>query len=388
MEVIKKWDNYTLIVYLLLAILIALLFKLSIIFKKDSAKIKLIGQQIEAKYICYIIIYLIFIFFSCFRYIAPGVGGADTLVYINYFENLGYVHFSIKETLLFSGYEYLFFNFMFLIRILGGNYYVFQFFIYSIIILCYIYIIDKNVKDDKNWFWMILLFLPLLKSINIIRNSFAAALGFIAIDQLNEKKYKNFIIFSLLAFFNHYISIILLPLGLFCYYIPDKYFEDTKKIMYSITISLIGSMIILPIAKIFLKISGFVGYLDKIEISLMGYIPIIISIVLILIYSKSFVKYLKKINHFIYFKMMIYISLILPIFILLNGASRILLFFEIPRYILYCDLYAFMKEKIDKKYHLVCDITCTILIIMWVIFRIYRMWDGYSIMPYYNILFL
>ena len=135
MDVIRKWDNYTLIVYLLLAILIALLFKLSIIFKKESTKIKLFGQKIETKYICYLFIYLIFIIFSCFRYIAPGVGGADTLVYINYFENLGYVHFSIKETLLFSGYEYLFFNFMFLVRILGGNYYVFQFFIYSIIII-------------------------------------------------------------------------------------------------------------------------------------------------------------------------------------------------------------------------------------------------------------
>ena len=106
-----------------------------------------------------------------------------------------------------------------------------------------------------------------------------------------------------------------------------------------------------------------------------------------MLFDMNFKKYVEEKKHYLYYKMMIFVSFILPIFILLNGASRILLFFELPRYILYADIYSFYRKKLPKKYLKISDIIVVILILAWLTFRIYRIWDGYALMPYWNILF-
>ena len=126
---VKHWCFPTLIFYILLAIIIALLFKKSIKYKKNS------DSKFNKKYICYFLIYLIFIIFSCLRVIQPGIGGADTYNYIKYFNTMQYVNFNLKDIVLFNGFEYIFYNLMFFIRIIGGNFYIFMFIIYSTIIL-------------------------------------------------------------------------------------------------------------------------------------------------------------------------------------------------------------------------------------------------------------
>lgn len=387
MEYTKHWDLPTLLLYLFLALLFAWFYKKSIIAKKKNAVSNFFCFKIEQKYIWYGLIYTIFIFFSCFRYIGPGIGGTDTLIYVDHFQNMNYVPFKIKEVLLFSGFEYLFYNLMYFIKILGGDYFVFSLIIYSTIILCNLFVVDRTMHDEKKWIWLVLWFLPLLKSINIVRNCVAAALGTVAIDYLNSNHYKKFFFFAILAFLNHYIAIILLLFGLFCRIIPDKWINNRKINLIAFGCSIILTIIGLPVAKYLLSISGFSGYLDKIEVSIIGYLPIFFLYGIMLLKHKEIINYLKEIQHYAYYKMMIFLSLILPVFIMLNGASRILLFFEIPRYILYADLYQFYRKKIDKKYQLLYDIAIICVIIFWFVFRIWRMWDGYSLMPYINILF-
>ena len=382
----KAWSWYTLFLYLLLAIIIDLLFRQSIISKNNDNKIKIGKWNFKTKYIYYMLIYIIFILFSCFRVIGDGIGGADTYNYIEYFNTLGYVDFSLKETILFSGYEYLFFNTMYLVRMLGGNFFHFSLLIYSIIIISYIKVVDSAVDSKNDSWWLILAFLPLLKSLNIVRICVAASLGFVGLQYLNEGKEKRFLLFFLLAFLNHYITIILLVFYLFYKLIPERFFSSRKKIIISNIVMIILSFAFLPLAKFFLKISGFVGYLNKIEISLLGYIPIFFFY-FVMLFDMNFKKYVEEKKHYLYYKMMIFVSFILPIFILLNGASRILLFFELPRYILYADIYSFYRKKLPKKYLKISDIIVVILILAWLAFRIYRIWDGYALMPYWNILF-
>ena len=387
MQYTKHWDFQTLLLYLFLAILFALFYKKAIICKKKKLTINVFGLILNQKYLWYGLIYILFILFSCFRYVAPGIGGTDTLVYMEHFKNITYVPLKIKELILFSGFEYLFFNLMYFIKILGGNYFYFSLIIYSIIILCNIFVVDKSINDEKKWTWLILWFLPLLKSINIVRNCVAAAFGIIAIDYLNNNNYRKFLLFAILAFLNHYIAIILLIFGLFYRLIPDKVINNRKICLLGFGISLILTIIFLPIVKYLISITGFSGYLDKIEISLIGYLPILFLYGCLLFDNQKIIDYLKKIKHYAYYKMMIFLSLILPIFIMLNGASRILLFFEIPRYILYADLYCFYRQKINKNKRVFYDGIIICSIICWLIFRIWRMWEGYSLMPYINVLF-
>jgi len=387
MEIVKQWSWPTLVLYVGLAILIAFLFRQSIVAKKNKKEIKIFKFKLNVKYIYYFLICAIFILFASFRYYNAEIGGTDTVVYESFFTTIEFIPFSLKTIFTFEGYEFLYYNFMSLIKVIGGNFFAFSLAIYSLLVLAYIYVVDKAICDEKKWFWLILAFLPLLKSLNIIRNCFAAAIGFVAIEGLNRNKYITFVILSIVAFLNHYVAIILLALGLFCWIIPEKWITK-KKILIPLNVACIAiAFVALPIAKIILKNTGFGIYLDNVEISLFGYIPIIFAYIL-MIWDKEIVNYLKEIKHFVYYKVMVFISFALPVFILIGGASRMLLLFELPRFILYSDLYAFYRKKIPAKLKILYDIACIGGVVLWFVFRIWRIWDGYGLMPYYNTLFM
>ena len=387
MNIVEKWDTLTLILYLSMAILIALLFRFSIIAKIESKKIKIFNSHINQKYIYYFAIYLILIVFLVFRYVGIGVGGADAGNYIKFFNESKYVHFNIEKILLFKGDEYLFYNFSFLMHLISNNYRPFFFAIYSLIIISEIYVVDKELNDKNDWIFIIMFFLPILKSINLIRNCLAAAIGYIAIVKLNKNKYLTYFLISVVAYLNHYLSVILFAFLLFYHFFPKKILYNRKKLLITIISFDVFTMLLIPLAKWFLSISGFSKYLSRIKISLIGYIPYLIVFILLFLNFDNIIKFIKEKKHFIYYKSMIFIYLILPIFISINGANRILIFFEIPRYIFYIDLYSYYKRKIPNKYQKLVDVLMALLLISYLAFRIYRIWDGYGLMPYNNTLF-
>ncbi len=387
MEIVKGWSWWTLALYVLLALAFAELFRQSVISKNKGKKIKIFKWEIQLKYVYYLTIYLIFIIFSSFKYIGNRVGGSDTLNYVKFFNEYGYIHFDFIQTLLFNSLEYIFYNTMYLIKILGGTFRTFLIIINSVIIISLIYFVDKEVYDEKKCIWLVLAFLPLLKSLNIIRNCVAAFIGFISISLLNKGKIGWSIIFAIIAFLNHYISVILFALIVFYKYFPNRYLEDRKKVIISNIISIVLTIALIPILKLIIKNTGYAAYLDNIKISLWGYIPYII-IYILMIADKKFINYLKDCNHYGYYKMVYFLSLILPAFIAVNAAYRILLFFELPIILMSADLMQYYKKYIPKKYTKIYYIGITILIFAYYIFRIYRIWDGNCIMPYYNILFM
>ena len=260
----------------------------------------------------YFIIYIIFILFTCFRYISPGIGGTDTLVYMELFNNISYTHLNIKDMLLLDGNEYLFYNLMYIVRLFGGNYYIFQFIVYSIIVICYIYFIDKFINDEKQWICIMLFMIPILKSLNIIRNCLAVAISLISIDYLRNEKYLKCFLVLLISFLCHYISIVLIVFAILYYVICskyniiNKYLEQRKKVLLSIFCSIFLSILVLPIVKFILENFGYSAYLDNIEISLLGYIPVVLCLIFSLLYLKDFIKFLKKKNHYILYKLHIF----------------------------------------------------------------------------------
>ena len=104
----KSWDWKTLIIYVLLAIIIMLLSKKSIESKCQNKKISFKKFNIEEKYLYYFIIYTIFIIFSTFRVVSDGIGGTDTVTYMEQFEKIKYVRFFSISNLTFNDYEYFY----------------------------------------------------------------------------------------------------------------------------------------------------------------------------------------------------------------------------------------------------------------------------------------
>ena len=386
MEIAKQWSTNTLMIYLLLASLISILFALAIRSKNKHKTFKIYKLNIETKYIYYTIIYSILIIFLVFRYIGNEVGGADTYNYMGFFDGFTYIKFDIKDIISLSGYEYLFYNFMCLVKFFGGNFTIFEFFIYSFMIIAYIFIVDKFINDERECLMIILSFIPILKSLNIIRNIYATFIGYIALYFLSQKKYIKYLLFCIIAFLNHYIAIILIIYGIFDKIISKIINSKKKLLIFSGSIFLL-SMVMIPIVQLMLNHTGFSRYINSTEISLYGYIPIIIFYVMLML-NDNLVEDIKKHNHEILYKTYIFQVIVLPVFLIINGAGRMLLFFELLRYILYADIYMFYRKKIPKKYTIIYDVTAVTVCLLWLAFRIWRMWDGYCLMPYYNILFM
>ena len=103
--------------------------------------------------------------------------------------------------------------------------------------------------------------------------------------------------------------------------------------------------------------------------------------------DNEFSNYVKNKGHYIFYKAFFFLIALLPIAISINVAYRLILFFDLPKYILYSDLYLYYREKNIIKNKKFFDIIIFVSLIIWLIFRIYRMWDGASIMPYRNFLF-
>ena len=383
----KEFSLITLVIYIFMALIIAFLFKKAIWAKNNKKTFKIGSYDINFKYFYYLLITLIFVIFSSFRYISDGIGGADTYNYINYFKSLGYVPFDLKNTLIFNGYEYLFYNTMFIVRILGGNYRIFLIIINILMTSCLIYVVEHEFKNENDWYYFILFFLPLLKSLNIVRNCLAACLFFVSVSNLNHNNYKKSLLFIILAYLNHYMAILGFVLILFYKYFPEKILLDKRKIIMLNIASIVMSIVSLPVIKHILLNTGYCGYVSKMQVSLIGYMPYI-AIYVLMLYDKNFIHYLKSNAHFGYYKIMYFLSLVLPLFMIMNAANRILLLFEVPIVVILVDIVNFYIKKVPYRYHKLYKCFCISIVFCYYVFRILRIWDGYGLMPYYNIIFM
>ena len=185
----------------------------------------------------------------------------------------------------------------------------------------------------------------------------------------------------IVAYLTHFSSIIY-----FLYLIYFKFFEkkvpkNFKTIILLTILAILGSLFMYSVFAEFFSSTKFNGYLDK-EISLLGYIPILILFVIMLIYRKDLLK--DKNDWFIY-SLVLFNILVLPISILVGAANRVLIFFMIPRLILWARFENVLLSKAhDSKNKLFIKIIFFIIFLIWFVFRIYKGWKGNGLMPYYN----
>lgn len=382
MDFYKHWDTNTLIFYLSLAIGISIIIKNAIKLKYCEKNKKYI--------ILYIISFMILLLIACFRVINESIGGTDAHAYIKLFKDAQLVKFDLIKIITLNGKEPIFYNLFYIVRLFTEDYHYMFLIIYSIIVYGLIYFYDRNIKDYKQWVFILLFILPYISSFNIIRNSMAAAIGYIAIAKLKENKNKQYYILSIIATFVHYTGIILIAFGIFNYIANKKIFYK-KQLNPIIMIIIIGlEYAIIPIVEMFLKNSGYSTYLN-IEYSLLGYLPFILLFIFCRIFNKDLINDLDKDNNLIHYNAYIFNLLLLPLLLPFNGPTRLNIFFDLSRYLIWGYIYSITKKRVKQfkgKGAVLFDFFVIIIILLWITFRIYRTWEAAGIMPYYNELFL
>ena len=63
------------------------------------------------------------------------------------------------------------------------------------------------------------------------------------------------------------------------------------------------------------------------------------------------------------------------------------LLFDLPIIIIAMDISKYYTKYIPKKYINLYNVLIFFLVVSYFLFIIYRIWDGYCIMPYHNVLF-
>ncbi len=379
----NKWSNATLLLYISIAFIIALLFRKTIIEKNKKKKLR--------EYIIYyFIIYIILIIFSCFRTVGQNIGGADSINYINMFENVQKPVFDIILTLKFSGNEYIFFYLLYLVRCITSDYHIMFFVLYSIIITSYIFFVHKEIHNVNDWGMLLLLILPYIMSFNIVRNCLAVSITIFAIYFLKEKKNKLFILFEVCAFLTHYTAVITLIFYFYYKIFANKLLHNKKIYIILLVISYMMTITFIPIAiNLFLK-SGYSGYVGS-DISLFGYFaPKILLLICIYFFYDSLYKELENNNQIIYLSYFSFLCLILPMVVYLGGANRIILYFDFAIMILWINIQKIIKEKIKyngKTIKQYIQIFSIIFVVLWIVFKIHDIGFSYGIMPYYTDLF-
>lgn len=382
MNYYKHWDIRTLIFYIGISLIVAAMFKKTIKIKEKNNNEKL-------RIFIYIIIYLILIFIAVFRIIENGIGGTDAPAYIKFFLEADFVKFDIKKIVTLSGKEPIFYNFIYMFRIITTNYHYVFFAIYSLIIVAYIYFLDKNAHDSKQWIFIMLFIIPYINSFNIIRNSLSVAIGLFAINALKEKRKVVFFFLSIISTLIHYTGIILLMFYFFNIFFEKIIIKYKKQMLIFLIVLILIEINILPFIKQYLNNTGYAVYLD-IEYSILGYLPMLILFLLTNIFNKELINELQKKNNLIHYSSFIFNCMILPILIPFNGTTRVNIYFELSRVLIWSYIFIIVKNKVKQfknEKGVIYNLCIGIAIIIWIAFRFYRTWEAAGIMPYYNEIF-
>ena len=388
MEYERFWSIGTLILYLTIALIVGLLFRKAIDFKNRQTIFKARNIRIKAYKLLYIIIFLILFIFLCFRLVSGEIGGTDTKIYIDMFNDVNLNQIDFENALTLNGEEPIFILLLYIVRLFSTNYHALFFVIYAIIIGAYIFFIDKNVKKKESWFIIMLAIIPILQSMNIIRQSLAIAISLVAIVKLKENKKISSLILLILAFLIHYTAIIMAGFYLF-YIIISKVKRSAMADLFIIvllsTIGVAGTTVLNQ----FLNTTGYSGYLGSSN-TILGFIQVYILIFICIVFYKKLMYTLRQNNTQIYYDALIYNVIVLTASIPIGAASRTNLYFDMIRIILWLEIYnTFLNIKMANKQSkdILISVVTFALVIIWIIFKIHQIWYGYGIMPYYNELF-
>ncbi len=371
---------------------IAIVSALGIYFAEKNTYVKIIDNTQLKKYypvgkILYLILFISLVFISSFRYVGPGIGGADTLWYISLFQNNTDVGFNIEKIITLKQQEPLFYLLIKLVRVFTDNYLIFFIIIYSIITIGYLEFFARNLRKGMVIYPVILFVVNYIYSFSAIRVSLALPISFLAVGMYDKGSKKNAVILTLIAVLFHYSALVILMFFVFYEVYKSKIFRRKWIIVGTLIIaSLSISLLINNISFIF-EATKYRYYLDN-QNNLRGQLPTIFFAFIVILNHKSLVTVMKEKAIFLY---TVYFSFLLVPAVMFLGAYRLHSYFDFPKIIVMSYLIAVLKTKFassDRAGRLLIDFIAFTMIVVWTSYLVIRTSNSALLMPYINRLFM
>lgn len=384
----SNFDLITLMLYLTIGLVTVLLVSMA----EKNTKLQIIGDDQAKTYtllgkVIYSLLFLILVFFACFRYVDVGIGGSDALVYIDWFKDGIRPGFDLISVITLKQQEPLFFAMTFIIRSITDNYLIYFFVIYSIIIGAYLKFFSRNFESRMMMLPIILFIINYIYSFSAIRSSMALAIGLLAIDAYRRNKKMHALLLGIIAFLFHYSSIIIIVFFLFYEVYNRKIFKRKLSLTFALIVTTIIMVVFLDQASTILESTKYRAYLSNPN-NLRGQLPTIFFAIITLLNHKSLI--MKMGNKKIYIYCVYFSALLIPAVINL-GAYRLHSYFDFPKLVVISFLIVVFGEKFSKKNkwdRFLIKYSLGVSIVAWTIYMIIRTSLPAGLMPYINILFM
>ena len=329
--------------------------------------------------------------FASLRKVDYLIGGADAQRYVSRFINILDTESNNSVDILTS--ESLFTLYLKSIRYLTSNYLVFFFITYGFIAFSYCYAINYFTKlykkeIDTSGISFVLLVFPYLKSFCTLRSSFAIAVFLIGLTYIDRNKYLSLVLL-VSTFFIHRMSIMYVLIWFFYYAYKNRIskMSKTKYFIFVFAYIIISVLIAQKFQSVIIEKGWLEGtdlyYIKKsINRSLFSRWPMFIA-QLLLLCSMTFFKNDKKISDdcnmidvFCAFDfIMIPASLVF-------GFWRANEYLYVIRLLQWSYIIPVMTNSENTKQRLMKKMAILLILLLWLIFRIYSEWDDLKIMPY------
>lgn len=387
MENSIHWSSITMIIYILMGTIPTLLIKYATKIQYRKTIIKMDNKKYlfaSNKTIYYFWGWLYITFFATFRKADGIFGGADSLSYIMDFMNSDKLVISFKKAITIQNYREP--GYMFIVKFIHyftDNPKVYFFIIYGFIAFTFLYFISVFASEIKNYAVLPLFIYPFILGFNTMRESLAVSFVLLSIIELNKKKKITTLIYLFIATMIHFTAGIFFSIP-FMYWIANTRLIKNKSISKKRAIVVLfgyfaGAILSIEFLKSIVMTTHFYHYINEKQ-NISGLIRYSVLTILLIVFYKELVKQYN--SHTILVWLSFFDLILWPITSSLNF-WRADEYFAIARAIMWCDVSDILINKfISVRKHRICKIIIYFLAIIWFSYRIYRTYEGSSLMPY------
>ncbi len=329
---------------------------------------------------------ILYTLFAAFRLIAPNIGGADAIDYIENFNDIFIGGLDRKGN---EDMELGFQWFTRAVKNITDSYKIYFILIYGFIAWTYVYFIKRMCPRGVCYIPFILLMYPFLKSFTSIRSSMA--IGFILIGlTLIDKRRMLSLIFILTSLLFHRMSVLFIMIWPF-YFMMKRFLENESRIRF-VVISLLG------VVMTFISATAIQNYVYVVNLfdnsttmyyltvsmgnSIFSRFPMFIGqLTLWMVVTFLYNRIQWKNNTILLRTLFIYDIWIIPVGLVL-GTWRSIEYFYVIRLSLWCVCIYVLIRNHSKDYAFVVKAGTALLFIAWLVFRVYKEWDDAKLSPY------
>jgi membrane protein len=271
--------------YILMAVIFILFTKMNLVCRFRPI-IKIFNSRI------WFFEWSVFTALASFRKVFDIYGGADALNYVNSFR-YGFVYSS----------EFLFYGIGKIIRLFTDNYHLYFLFVYGVIVLAMLMFLANIFKDEKLSIPLLFLFFNMyISSFGIMRQWLAVSIGMIAIIFIKRKRQLLGFLVMIVAGCIHFsmLSITITLLVFYIYYFLIKHLRKNSLILFflnnKLMIGIICNVVSCVGAVVFVNLiskTEYAVYVNRnllLNVSWLGYTPIVFLLATILLFEKFFPK--------------------------------------------------------------------------------------------------